>query len=379
MRAAHGGWIVESMIAAPHRRTSPAPRRAPRAPARTPPSPAPSAAPRARLPASVELEQLACRWQRSLDATDRALTAARFSLEGPELATRRRALGAERQESALALAQLARAMDVRPAPWLSQLPVTPALLGLAGDVEACVFDLEGVLTDSAVLHAWAWGEVFDDLRSRLAERTGWHFVPFDRHTDYRAYVDGRSRREGVHAFLESRGIRLPDGRSDDPASAVTVCGLARRKGELLARRLGQQGVTSVAGARRYLEAAGRAGLGRAVVSASASALPMLERSGLSDLIDARIDADVIRVEGLRSRPAPDVLLVACSRLGVAPEAAVTFTHSAAGVAAGRAAGLTVVGVATGAEAEALEGFGAEQVVAGVSALLPPRLAAAEPT
>jgi HAD superfamily hydrolase (TIGR01509 family) len=153
-----------------------------------------------------------------------------------------------------------------------------------------------------------------------------------------------------------------------------VCGLSKRKGDLLARRIREAGVTAAPGARRYLEAAARAGLERAVVSASANVLPMLELSGLADLVDARVDAEVISIEGLRSRPAPDLLLVACTRLGVAPEAAVSFTHTAAGVAAGRAAGLKVVGVTAGAEAEALEGFGADLVVPGLGALLDGRLA-----
>ena len=136
-------------------------------------------------------------------------------------------------------------------------------------------------------------------------------------------------------------------------SADTACSLARRKGEALAGRLRQHGVTALGGARRYLEAAGRAGLKRAVVSASASTLPMLELAGLATLVEDRVDADVIRAEGLRARPAPDLLLAACRRLGVQPEETVTLTHSAAGVAAGHAAGLTVIGVGEGAHGRAV--------------------------
>ena len=191
------------------------------------------------------------------------------------------------------------------------------MLGLPAGVSACLFDLDGVLTDSAVLHASAWGEVFDDLLLRLTENTGWHFIPFDRGADYRAYIDGRPRLEGVHAFLDSRGIRLPEGRLDDPPRADTACGLAKRKGEALARGMQQRGVTALPGVRRYLEAAGHAGLKRAVVSASASTLPMLELAALATLVEARVDADVIRSDGLRSPPAPDLLLAACRRLDVA--------------------------------------------------------------
>ncbi|MGZ8794957.1 MAG: HAD family hydrolase [Gaiellaceae bacterium] len=327
----------------------------------------------AQPPRPLELDTVSSRWQLALDAAELALIAAGRSLPPSELAQRRRKLVRERQQTAEMLARLAHVAGVRSVPWLSPVPVTTKMLGLPATVSACVFDLEGVLTDTALLHAWAWGEVFDEFLLRLSEKTGWHFIPFDRYADYRTYVDGRPRLEGVHAFLGSRGIRLPEGRLDDPAQADTACGLATRKGEALARRLRQRGVTVLSGARRYLEAVGHAGLKRAVVSASASTLPMLELAGLGALVEERVDAEVIRIEGLRSRPAPDLLLVACRRLGVRPQETVTFTHSAAGVAAGHAAGLAAIGVGDEAQGELLLGFGAERVVASVSDLLDPRL------
>ncbi|MGZ8694446.1 MAG: HAD family hydrolase, partial [Gaiellaceae bacterium] len=296
------------------------------APEATPQPPPPE-----RRPQSGELDAVARRWQLALDAAGRALAAAHGSLPASELTRRRAELAAERRRTAELLASLARATHVQPRPWLSPVPLTNTMLGLPATVKACLFDLEGVLTDSALVHALAWGEVFDDLLFRLAAKTGWQFIPFDRNADYRAYLDGRPRLEGVHAFLNSRGIRLPEGSPDDPEAADTACGLARRKGEALTRCLRQRGVTALPGARRYLEAAGQAGLGRAVVSASASTLPMLELAGLATLVDERVDAHVIRTGGLRARPAPDLLLVACRRLGVRPDEAVTFTHSAAGV------------------------------------------------
>jgi HAD superfamily hydrolase (TIGR01509 family) len=271
------------------------------------------------------------------------------------------------------LVLLAHATGVHPVPWLSPVPVNRNMLGLPSTVSACLFDLDGVLTDSAALHAWAWGEIFDDLLQRLGETIGWQFIPFDRAADYRAYIDGRPRLEGIHAFLDSRGIRLPEGRSDDPAQADTACGLAKRKGDAVTRGLSQRGVTAVGGARRYLEAAGHAGLKRTVVSASTSTSTMLELAGLATLVEDRVDADVIRDEALRSRPAPDLLLAACRRLNVPPEEAVTFTHSPSGVAAGLAAKLTVIGVGDGAQAELLLGFGAERVVPALSLLLDPQL------
>jgi beta-phosphoglucomutase-like phosphatase (HAD superfamily) len=247
------------------------------------------------------------------------------------------------------------------------------MLGLPNHVRACVFDVEGVLTNGGALHAWAWGEVFDDLLLHLSGQTGWQFVPFDRIGDYGAFIDGRARLEGIHLFLTSRGIRLPEGRFDDPAEAHTAYGLAKRKGEMLARGLRLRGVDALPGAVRYLEAAGRASLQRAVVSSSTSTLPMLELAGLATLIEERVDADAIRAEGLRSRPAPDQLLVACRRLDVRPEEAVSLTHSPAGIAAANAAALAVIGVGDGTRAELLEGFGAERVVPSLDALLDRRL------
>jgi HAD superfamily hydrolase (TIGR01509 family) len=247
------------------------------------------------------------------------------------------------------------------------------MLGLPVAARACLFDLEGVLTDSGKLHASAWGEVFDDFLLRLSDKTGWHFVPFDRIADYRDFVDGRSRLEGVHAFLDSRGVRIPEGRRDGPAGADTACGLAQRKARAMQRALDRRGVTALPGALRYLQAVTRAGLGTAVVSASTSAPRMLELAGLAALIEERVDAATIGDGGLRSRPAPDLLLAACARLRVNPEQAVTLTHSAAGVAAGHAGGLAVVGIADGPQAELLQGFGAERVVPSLTELLDPRL------
>ena len=318
---------------------------------------------------TLELDTTSSHWQLALDSAQRALSASDGLLPGPELERRRRELAQERQETVKVLASLANVAGVRPVPWLSPVPVTTQMLGLPAMTSACLFDLDGVLTDSAVLHAWAWGEVFDEFLLRLSEKTGWHFIPFDRETDYSAYIDGRTRLEGIHAFLDSRGIRLREGRVDDPVTADSAAGLAKRKGEVLSRGLRQHGVTALAGARRYLEATGHAGLGRAVVSASTSTLPMLELANLASLVEERVDAENIRSEGLRSRPAPDLLVVACRRLGVQPEEAVTFTHSAAGVAAGHAAGLGVIGVGNREQRELLQGFGAEEVVPSLSVLL----------
>jgi HAD superfamily hydrolase (TIGR01509 family) len=333
--------------------------------------------PRSRRPADrpppVELEQVAAAWQRALDAADRALGANRQTLPAADGQRRRRGLTRERETTATLLAQVAAATNIRPAPWLSTVPVTRAMLGVPANARSCIFDLDRVLTDSGVLHAQAWAEVLDELLLRLSEKTGWPFIPFDPADDYRTYMDGRPRIEGIHAFLSSRGIQLPEGRPDDSADAATAHGVARHKNEVLGRMLGQRGVTAAPGARRYLEATGRGGLGRAVVSASARTFPMLDRAGLAPLIEGVVDAEVINADGLHSRPAPDMLLAACRRLGVRPEDAVTFTATPAGVTAGHAGGLTVIAVGDGDHGELLRGFGAEQVVPRLSALLDRRL------
>jgi HAD superfamily hydrolase (TIGR01509 family) len=319
----------------------------------------------------ADLEPAANRWQRALDADFRALNAVDGILPGDQIGTRLYDLTRERHEVEQLLTRLAHTTGARPVPWIAQVPVTRKALGLPETVEACVFDLDGVLTSSGALHAWAWAETFDPFLQPLSEKAGWHFIPFDRVADYRAYLDGRPRLEGVHAFLASRGIRLPEGRPEDAAGGETAYGLARRKGELLSHELETRGVAPLAGARRYLEASGRAGLARAVVSASTRTVPMLALAGLDALVEGCVDAAAISAEGLRPRPAPDLLLAACRRVGVPPDAAVTFTHTPAGVAAGRTAGLAVVGIG---QRELLD-YGADQVVPSLDALLDHRVVA----
>ena len=342
---------------------------------RAPPPPEARARPPARAePRRLDLERVAARWQRALDAAERALRAgAAGGLSASELAELRRGLTVERRAASDALARLARTAGGSPAPWLSPVPLRPSMLGLPATARACVFDLDGVLTDSGALHAWAWGEVFDDFLLRLTDRLSWPFVPFDQMEDYRAFMDGQPRIPAIRAFLESRGIRIPEGGPSDPAEADTAWGIARRKGAALERDMVAHGTTALAGARRYLEAAARAGLTGSVVSASSNTTQMLRLARLSGLLDLSVDADAIHLHELRTRPAPDVLLFACKQLGVPPDAAVTFTHSPAGVAAGHAAGLTVVGVANGGDADLLRGFGAELVVPSLTSLLDARL------
>jgi beta-phosphoglucomutase family hydrolase len=244
------------------------------------------------------------------------------------------------------------------------------LLGLPSVVTACVFNLDGVLIGSAALHAAAWAETFDEFILARIERTGGMFAPFNPRIDYEEHMHGRPRLEGVRAFLASRGISLPEGEAKDPAGAETVRGLANRKKEALLRLIERHGVSAFEGSRRYLEIARAAGLGCAVVSASAHTDMILERAGLAQLIEQRVDGNTIVGERLRSKPAPDILLAACERLGVRPEQAAVVETSPAGVAAGRACGFAlVIGVDAGGRAEALREQGADLVVTGLAELL----------
>lgn len=316
-----------------------------------------------------ELDTIAMRWQGALDAGARALDANAKTLSHAEMIERRHALEAERREIPAALSSLAAALGVYPKPWLPAQPVTPSMLGLESRARACIFDLDGVLTDSGALHAAAWAGTLDPLLQSLAHTTPYALAPFDSATEYSLYFDGRTRLDGIRLFLESRGLHLPEGTRTDPPSAATVRGIARRKGELLEGRLAHRGLAALADARRFLLAAGYAHLGRAVVSASTTALPMLEVAQLVQLVDVRVDAETIRAEHLHPRPAPDLLLFACAELGVAPEEAVSLTHSGAGVIACQAAGMPAIGIASGHEADRLRDYGAEHVVGSLSGLL----------
>jgi len=234
------------------------------------------------------------------------------------------------------------------------------VLGLPEGVTACLFDLDGVLTDTAAVHNEAWTETFDAF---LRERDGDGFVPFDPAADYNTYVDGKRREDGVRDFLTSRGIALPEGSPDDPPGAASVHGVGNRKNELLLRRIAEDGVAVYEGSRRYLQAARDAGLRRAVVSSSANTAQVLEVTGLAELVEVRVDGVTAREESLKGKPAPDTFLRAAELLGVAPAQAAVFEDALAGVAAGRAGGFGhVVGVDRVGQSDALREHGADVVV-----------------
>ncbi|HEU5007249.1 MAG TPA: beta-phosphoglucomutase family hydrolase [Jatrophihabitantaceae bacterium] len=239
------------------------------------------------------------------------------------------------------------------------------MLGLPEKISTCLFDLDGVLTDTASVHRAAWKETFDPL---LAARG----LPEFTEDDYDDYVDGKPRADGVRDFLSSRGITLPEGDADDAPGSDTVHGVGNRKNELLLARIHRDGVRVYEGSRRYLEAARDAGLRRAVVSSSANTADVLHVTGLEDLVEGRVDGVTIREHGLRGKPAPDSFLAGAGLFGVPPDSAVVFEDALAGVQAGRDGRFGfVVGVnrLDDAHGTALSEHGADVVVTDLGELI----------
>jgi len=244
------------------------------------------------------------------------------------------------------------------------------VLGLPDQVRACLFDLDGVLTKTATVHAAAWKQMFDDYLRQRAQRTGEPFVAFDTDSDYGEYVDGKPRYDGVRSFLASRGIELPEGEEDDPPTAETVHGLGNRKNELVLKMIREDGVEAYPGSVRYLEAVRDAGLKRAVVSSSTNCRDVLVAAGIEQLFEARIDGVVAEREHLKGKPAPDTYLAGARALGVGAEEAAVFEDALAGVEAGRAGKFAcVVGVDRVDHADALREHGATIVVEDLAELL----------
>ncbi|NHC14187.1 beta-phosphoglucomutase family hydrolase [Motilibacter sp. E257] len=237
-------------------------------------------------------------------------------------------------------------------------------------MRACLFDLDGVLTQTAKVHAAAWKETFDAYLRDRAERTGEAFVPFDAADDYDEYVDGKPRADGTASFLASRGIELPAGSPGDPPDAETVNGLSNRKNEVVQRRIREDGVEVYSSSIAFVEAARAAGLRTAVVSSSANTAEVLRVTGIENLFEARIDGVVARERHLPGKPAPDTFLAGAAALDVAPEHAAVFEDALAGVAAGHAGRFGhVVGVDRVGQADALKEHGADVVVQDLSELL----------
>lgn len=249
-------------------------------------------------------------------------------------------------------------------------PTVQAKLGLPSRVVAVLFDLDGVLTRTAELHAAAWKAAFDEyLRARAASR-GERLVPFDPTHDYEQYVDGKPRSDGVRSFLAARGVQLPEGDQADPPGAQTIHGLGNRKNEILLHLLRSRPVATYAGSVRYVHAVREAGLKTAVVSSSKNCDEILASAGIAELFDVRIDGNIARQQHLAGKPAPDSFLAAARALAVEPARAAVVEDALAGVEAGRAGHFGhVVGVDRRGQASALRRHGADVVVHDLAALL----------
>jgi beta-phosphoglucomutase family hydrolase len=244
------------------------------------------------------------------------------------------------------------------------------VLGLPDAVTACLFDMDGVITQTAKVHDAAWKEMFDDFLRSWSTSHNVPFVPFDPVSDYDQYVDGKPRLDGTASFLESRGIELPMGEESDPAGTPTVWGLSSRKNELILKVLARDGVQAYEGSVRYVKAVREAGMRTAVVSSSANTEAVLKAAGVDSLFEVRVDHQVAEAANLRGKPAPDTFLEAARLLGVTAANAAVYEDALAGVAAGRAGHFAfVVGVDRVGQADQLHAYGADGVVKDLAELL----------
>jgi beta-phosphoglucomutase family hydrolase len=247
---------------------------------------------------------------------------------------------------------------------LSHQPITPERF------EAVLFDLDGVLTPTAKIHSNCWKTVFDDfLRHRAADKKE-AFRPFEIASDYKRYVDGKLRYEGVRSFLASRDIALAEGTPDDPPTVETVCGLGNRKDELVKAAIARGDVESYPGSVALVRRLREQGIRTAVVSSSNNCEQVLRAAGILDLFEVRVDGVVASTLGLPGKPAPDTFLEAARILGVSPTRAVVVEDALSGVEAGRAGGFgLVVGVDREGSGDALRAAGADVVVTDLGELL----------
>lgn len=236
--------------------------------------------------------------------------------------------------------------------------------------DAVLFDLDGVLTDTAKIHAACWKRMFDDfLRERAAEKNE-PFKPFDIRTDYKLYVDGKARFDGVQSFLESRGIHLPYGEPASPPNGETICGLGNRKDGMVKEAIESEGVEAYEGSVAFVRHLRNRGIKTAVVSASSNCEAVLRSAGIADLFDVRVDGEVASQLNLAGKPAPDTFLKAAEELGVPPNRAVVVEDAISGVQAGRDGGFgLVVGVDRKGDAESLWENGADIVVNDLGEML----------
>jgi beta-phosphoglucomutase family hydrolase len=234
--------------------------------------------------------------------------------------------------------------------------------------DAVLFDLDGVITATAKIHAIAWKQAFDDFLKKQAG--GKDFKPFDKQSDYEDYVDGLPRYDGAQKFLESRQIDIPYGSPDDPPDQETVCGIANHKNELFEQALKTEAVDVYEGTVAWIHHLRKAGIKIAVVSSSAHCKAILKNAGLSDLFDARMDGDIAKQLRLKGKPAPDTYLKAAEMVDADAKRAVVVEDALAGVEAGKNGkfGL-VIGVDRKHDHDALRQHGADIVVTDVQEML----------
>ena len=233
----------------------------------------------------------------------------------------------------------------------------------AADFDAVVFDMDGVVTQTATVHAAAWKALFDAFLEARARRSGQPFRPFDVESDYLPYVDGKARYDGVRDFLASRGVELPWGAPADPPDAETVCGLGNRKNDYFLRIVAEKGVQPFATTVTFIHQLHDAGVRTAIISASKNASAILDAAGVRDLFAAQVDGTVAEQLGLPGKPAPAVFVEAARRLNIAPPRAVVVEDAEAGVEAGHRGGFgLVIGVDRAGHAAALREHGADVVV-----------------
>jgi beta-phosphoglucomutase family hydrolase len=229
--------------------------------------------------------------------------------------------------------------------------------------DAVLFDLDGVITDTANLHATCWKQMFDEYLQKRAGQRGEAFRPFDVSTDYRLYVDGKPRFDGVRDFLSSRGIQLPEGNPDDPAQEETVCGLGNRKNDLVNHAIADVGVEPYEGTVEFIHQLRRNGFKTAVVTSSQNCTVVLKAAKLDGFFEVRVDGNTIESERLAGKPAPDTFLMAARLLGVEPTRTVVIEDAISGVQAGSNGSFgLVIGVARKGNAEELKQHGAHLVV-----------------
>ena len=261
------------------------------------------------------------------------------------------------------------ARSANPAPQLRPLAVTP------DRYEAVLFDMDGVITDTASIHATCWKTMFDEFLQKRAAQYGEPFRSFDIANDYKLHVDGKPRYQGVRDFLKSRSIVLPDGTPQDPPSAETVCGLGNRKNELVNQRLASGGAEAYPGTVAFIMYLRRMGIKTAVVTSSQNCQAVLQAAKVGDLFDARVDGDVLNKYHLAGKPAPDSFLKAAEMLHVSPQRAVVVEDAISGVQAGAQGGFRlVIGVDRKGNAEELKAQGAHIVVNDLAELLTASLA-----